>query len=91
MYPNEPTVKWAGRGDIWFVNMTAEGVWIHVNVRVNAQPETIWRQRMAAFVMFIDQDRVPGSGATDVGFVNAESPPGHPLNIALLLPSLGST
>jgi|GEM_PF-6399950 len=83
VYPNEPTVSWAGRADIWFLNLTLEGNWVHTSVRVNAQPETIWRQRMASFVMFIDVDRVPGSGATSVGFVQPESPPGHPLNISV--------
>ncbi len=83
VYPNEPTVKWQGRGDIWFLNATLEGNWIHYTVRVNAQAETIWRQRMAAFVMFIDKDHVRGSGARDVKFVQPESDPGHPLNISI--------
>ena len=83
VYPNEPTVKWQGRGDIWFLNITLEGNWIHYTVRVNAQAETIWRQRMAAFVMFIDQDHIRGSGARNVKFIQPESDPGHPLNISV--------
>jgi hypothetical protein len=83
LYPNEPTIKWQGRGDIWYVNMTDEGNWIHYTVRINAKPETIWHQRMAAFAMFIDQDHIAGSGARDVKFVQSESDPGHPMNLSV--------
>ncbi|HEY7588563.1 MAG TPA: glucodextranase DOMON-like domain-containing protein [Thermoplasmata archaeon] len=85
VYPNEPTIKWQGRGDIWFLNMTPEVDWIHYSVRINAKPDTIWHQRMAAFVMFIDQDHVVGSGARDVALVQAESDPLnlHPLNVTV--------
>jgi len=83
VYPNEPTIRWQGRGDLWFINMTLEGNWIHYTVRINAKAETIWHQRMAAFVMLIDQDRVAGSGARSVKFVQAESDPGHPLNVTV--------
>ncbi len=84
VYPNEPTIKWQGRGDIWYVNMTPEGNWIHYSVRVNAKPETIWHQRMAAFAMLIDQDHVVGSGARDIAVIQ-ESDPGyaHPLNLSV--------
>ena len=84
VYPNEPTIKWQGRGDIWYVNMTQEAGWIHYSVRVNAKPETIWHQRMASFAMFIDQDHVVGSGARDTGVVQ-ESDPGysHPMNLSV--------
>ncbi|MFA5895468.1 MAG: glucodextranase DOMON-like domain-containing protein [Thermoplasmata archaeon] len=83
VYPNEPTVRWQGRGDIWFLNMTLEGNWIHYTVKINAKAETEWRQRMAGFVMFIDQDHIAGSGAQSVKFVQPESDPGHPLNISV--------
>ncbi len=83
VYPMESTVKWQGRGDLWYVNMTNEGNWIHYNVRINAKPETDWRERMAAFAMFIDQDHIVGSGAREVKFVQPESDPGHPMNITV--------
>lgn len=83
VYPNEPSVRWQGRGDLWFLNMTLEGNWIRYSVHINAKAETIWRQRMAAFAMFIDTDNVPGSGATSVKFVQPETDPGHPINITI--------
>ena len=83
VYPMESTVRWQGRGDLWYVNMTDEGNWIHYNVKINARPETDWRERMAAFALFIDQDHIPGSGARDVKFVQPESEPGHPMNLSV--------
>ena len=83
VYPMESTVRWQGRGDLWYVNMTDEGDWVHVNVRLNAKPETDWRERMAAFALFFDQDHIPGSGARDVKFVQPESDPGHPMNLSV--------
>ncbi len=83
VYPMESTVRWQGRADLWYVNMTNEGNWIHYNVRINAKPETDWRERMAAFTMFIDTDHVVGSGARDVKFVQPESDPGHPMNLSV--------
>ncbi len=82
VYPMESTVRWQGRGDLWYVNMTNEGNWVHVNVSINAKPETDWRERMAAFALFIDQDHILGSGARDVKFVQPESDPGHPMNLS---------
>jgi hypothetical protein len=82
VYPNEPSILWQGRGDLWYVNMTDEGNWTHYTVRINAKPETIWHQRMAAFVMFIDQDHVVGSGARDVGVVQ-DGDVGHGLNLSV--------
>lgn len=83
IYPMESTVRWQGRADLWYVNMTNEGNWIHVNVSINAKPETDWRERMGAFALFIDKDHVVGSGARNVKFVQPESDPGHPMNLSV--------
>ena len=83
VYPMESTVRWQGRGDLWYVNMTDEGNWVHYSVRINAKAETDWRERMAGFAMFIDTNHVVGSGAQQVGFVQPESPPGHPMNLSV--------
>lgn len=83
VYPNEPTVKWQGRGDAWFLNITPEGDWFHYSVLINAQPETEWRQRMAAFILLIDVDQVAGSGEVDVVHVMPEAAPPKPVNVSV--------
>ncbi len=85
-YPtNTADVDWFGRADLTWLNMSRTATALHINAKLNANPETEWRQRMGTIAIFIDQDNRYGSGARAVGLVGtgAELTDPHPMNLSV--------
>ena len=84
-YPMTNLVDWFGRADLTWINMTQTATALHVNAKLNANPETEWKQRMGTIAIFIDQDHVFGSGGRSVSLVGtgAELTDPHPMNISV--------
>ena len=85
VYPLTGLVDWVGRADLSWVNMTRTATAVHLNIKMNANPEAQWRQRMGTVAIFIDQDHRYDSGARSVGLVGtgAELTDPHPMNLSI--------
>jgi len=84
-YPLTGLVDWYGRADLTWVNMTRTATALHINTKLNANPETQWKQRMGTIALFIDQDNTYDSGGKSVGLVGtgSELMDPHPMNVSV--------
>ena len=84
-YPQTGLVDWYGRADLTWFNMTKTATALHINAKLNANPETQWKQRMGTVAIFIDQDNTYDSGARWVSLVGtgAELTDPHPMNLSV--------
>ena len=84
-YPMTNLVDWVGRADLTWVNMSSSATAIHFNIKLNANPEAQWRQRMGTVAIFIDQDHTFNRGGRTVTLVGsgAELSDPHPMNLSV--------
>ncbi len=84
-YPMTNLVDWVGRSDISWVNMSSSTTQLYINAKLNANPETQWKQRMGTIAIFIDTDHQFGSGGRSVTLVGsgAELADPHPMNLSV--------